>query len=249
LLHTDFAPNTLCSAAPFQEPQRYSELTANSAWESEPWTGDDRPFAEARASIDRAFKATNDLSSHLTEYETLAKAHPDNSLYQFQWAYAFLLQGSIPHQTARDGMAMVIAIAGARQPHTYDYARLRFIYQPVGLEGRTLALRLLEKDADDVYVREAYAGILSASKSRDDEELAVKTIQDLVDKRHDIPGACQILAGVYANVGFLEKNPDYYKKSIDASNLFLKLTPSYDWRRAAALHSIDVLQRRLKENK
>lgn len=234
---------------PQEESERYNQITADRGWETEPWTGDDRPFAAARAAIDRVFIAKKDLSPQLTQYEALAKAHPGNPLDQFQWAYAFRLEGSVPHPDGRDGMPLVIAMVNARQPHTYNYTRLRFIYQVVEPEGCNLAKRLLDKDPNDTRVREVYAAILSESKSKVDEDLAVKIVRAIVDKAEDTPASDGLMACVYANVGFLEKNPEYYKKSIEANNLFLKLTPSYDWRRAAALHSNEVLQRRLNENK
>jgi hypothetical protein len=228
---------------------RYQVCMGDRGWEAAAWTGDDRPFATARASIDGVFKSKGDLSPQLTQYETLAKKHPHNPLDQFLWAYAFYVQGSIPHAVMRDVSAPIVAMAGARQPQTYEYARLRFLYQRLGIDDREIAERLLARKHDDCDVLEDYAALLSQSRSKEDDELAVKTIQNVVNKGQGVPGSEWIMAGVYANVGFLESNPDYYKKSIEANNSFLKLTPSYDWRRAAALHSIDVLQRRLNGSK
>jgi hypothetical protein len=143
------------------------------------------------------------------------------------------------------------ALANAAQPHTYNYDRLRLLVQPRIWDERLLSERLLAQDANDVPVESAYAEELATCRSATlgDMLKGIDIETRIVGSGMDKPRCYCLLAEMEAAYGFVAHSPDYYRKAIAANDQYLSLSPAYDWRRPLVLHSNDVLQRRLDENK
>ena len=221
-------------------------------WADEKWTGDDRPFAAARLSIDRVFNASQNTSDIVSKYAQLAAENPQDALDQFRWAYSLFKQLQIPHSQMMDPsdiFKVELAIAAADQPHCYNYTRLRLLYEPDAPQERSLDERLLKYDPSDVLVKSIYAFTLSESKIKLDDDNAVSIEQGIVADGKYIPTCYRDIGYIYYNVGCSEGNMEYYRKSIAASRQFLALTPEYDCRRADVEHSIAYLTKRVAENK
>jgi tetratricopeptide (TPR) repeat protein len=215
------------------------------SWESDEWTGDDRPFAATRASIDRLFKVTTNTEFYVDKFQRLAESNPRNGLYQFQWAYSAFCQNLKPHPIARDTTSISLALANAVQPHTYNYARLRLLFLDPQIGDKALLERLLAVDPNDPFVEGNYATVLLDARDLPDENKAVEIEQKVVYSKQDLPASCWVLAWIYASVGFLQHNDGDYRQAIFLNEQFLALTPTDDWRRASALHANIVLRRRL----
>jgi len=216
------------------------------AWTNESWTGNDKPFATARQSVERLFQSGVDAGPFISRYYGLAKANPSNALDQFRWAYATYMQWRIPHPIPGDNFPVLQALASATQPHCYDYDRIRLLIYGEAAEERGLAERLLSIDPKDVLVKTVYAAILSVSKQKQDDDKAVQIETSIVQSGQDSPRCYYVLGQIYAIVGYLQQDPSDYTQAIVAENRFLSLTPAYDWRCAAARHCIQVLQSRLE---
>jgi tetratricopeptide (TPR) repeat protein len=235
---------TQSSAAP---TLRYYAVINDRAWESERWTGDDRPFAQVRLSIDRLFNAKVDAQPFVSQYQALAKVNPRDALDQFRWAYAVLKQGDIPHPVHRDTSEITIALADAVQPHTYNYTRMRLLFQYAGPKELGLFERLLARDPSDDRVKSIYAFILSETKLKKDDDKAVSIEEAIVAEGRYSPVCYRDLSDIYYDVGYNENDPSFYKKSIAASREYLARTPDYDWTRAAVEHSISYLEGQLSK--
>lgn len=235
------APITASSSA---APLPDFMLANDKAWESVPWTGDDRPFAAARLSIDRQFHSGSDFKSVVSLYQLIAKVHPKNALDQFQWAYAFYRLGEIPHPTMRDTSPGLYALIKADQPHVYDYDRLRLLYDPaLGAADLGLAERLVAKDPTDTNAKWVYVWILSQVNTKVDCEKAISMAEALVTSGQDRPNCYLSLCYVYMNIGLKRGNNLYLSKAIDADEKYLALAPQNDWHRGTAQHVLDWLRK------
>ena len=215
-------------------------------WADSDLSGDDRPFAAARRFIDRQFQSANNGSQVVDAYKNAATKNPANALDQFRWAYAAEKLTDIPHPVmGKDAQKIADALANAVQPNTFNYLRARLLCAVWDPKYRKLAERLLAYDPNDVKVKSTLAFLLSLSKIKADQDKAVELQSEVVASGKDTPTCYFTFDYIYANIGFTRSDPSYYVKALAAEKEFLALTPSYDWRRKAALWSISVLEKRI----
>ena len=206
-------------------------ILSDLSWEKEPWTGSDAPFISAKADIDREFTGSYLPSLIVDKYAKIAAANPTSALDQFRWAYAefdFLL---LPHNRTNDDetiiVPVVVGMAKAKPPHSYQYTRLRFLLQ--GPDGTlSFVKRLVDKDPNDWLVKEQYACMLCINYSPANAALAISTQEAVVAHHADWPHCNGTLAFVYSEVGGLGHNISYYKKALAAEDTCIRLTNPAD---------------------
>jgi len=233
------------STARAEQTLQYQIDVDDRSWQLQPWTGDDRPFAAARLTVERLDNATGDLTPFVAKYAAIAATHPRNALDQFQWAYASFVQRDSNKATRLDTSDLLVALAAADQPHTYNYDRLRLLCDYTGPRECKLCERLLAVNPNDPRVEAVYAFDLAFSRSVSDNEHAIKVEQGLINAGDFLPGSYSELAMIYQNAAYDENKPMYFAKAIDLYEQFLALAPQDDWRRPIAEHAVSYLKQLL----
>jgi hypothetical protein len=226
-----------------------SARLSDRSWEQVKWTGDDRPFATTRKIIDQQFASGLPPDSIVAKYAPAAVANPQNAFDQFCWAYAVHEQLLNPHAVMYDNIPLNIALARPPDPCVYDFSRLRMIMAGATAKDRKELERLLAHTPDDTEILDEYSGVLSDMNSKEDNLTAIRIGKELARRPGAKPYLIDNLSYTYAQVGFMQHSADFYEKSIAEGNLYLKITPAYDWYRADAEHRIAVLERRLTKMK
>lgn len=201
------------------EQKREVDALINNAWIHQPWTGDDTPYAAARAKIDQEL---NTLSPQtvVTKYAAPAKLRPQDPLAQFAWAYtvykAVHLASFAGPQTENMRFAAELAISEAPFPQTYNYARLHFLMylqSPGGGSGhflKPMAYRLLQKDSGDYAVLTGLISLDSLNNDKASQKEGYTLIQKLLKKYPDKPEVYDMLgAWYYFQYLSYEHKPDY----------------------------------------
>jgi hypothetical protein len=245
---------TLLAQAPFHgqskmlTTQQLEEL-GDTSWVKVPWDGDDRPFAAARKTIDGELAAGVDPDSLVAQYSGAASANPTNAFDQFRWIYATRMQHMGPDTAPPDYSLEVLALAGAKDPHTYDFTRLRMLVSYL-YGDKDAWQRLYDYNPGDTEVACHYAYSLSMSKTNADQDKAVKVINRVLRTGKEDPVIYIMAAFTYGNIGDNKADPtQYYQKAIDLDRQCIPLTSSTDWRRSDAVHCMTVLQKQLDKFK
>ena len=206
-------------------------------WTTDTWNGDDKPYQQARNSIDQAVAADQNLAVRLNRYKVQAQSKPNDPLALFRWAY-------VAYQvmlTQKSRIAKVKALDGVQEAfyhtpsaHTYNYARMQFLivnfYVPYR-QAVPVAERLLKTNADDYLVNYTLASIYLESYASPDFYRAFTICNRL---KHLYPKK----ASVYALTGeayvlrwYQEKNPAFAQGVVENYNSYLGLAaPNDDFR-------------------
>ena len=223
-MHPDFkAPTVPPTLQQLRDPKyraeqkREVEALTNNAWIHQPWTGDDAPYAAARAKIDREI-GTLPPQAVVGQYAAPAKLRPQDSLAQFAWAYAVCkavhLASFAGPQTETTRFAAELAISEAPFPRTYNYARLHYLITLQGTPGshylKGLAYRLLQKDPSDYAVLTGLISLDSLNNDKASQKEGYALIQKLIKKSPDKPEVYDMLgAWYYFQYLSYEHKPDY----------------------------------------
>jgi hypothetical protein len=126
------------------------------SWRHETWTGDDRPFRQARQVIDTAIASGQSPMRVAIGYEEQARADKRSALAQFRWGYALrktITPASTPDESQTNGLGVFFTLANIASPNTYNYARLRYLTSYHSSYQTALGERLLRQDTQDVSVK------------------------------------------------------------------------------------------------
>ena len=134
-------------------------------WTTEPWNGDNMPYHQARAAIDKVADVGQGLDGLLVKYRTHSQSHLDDPLAAFRWAYTayrimLTRNTTVTQHQALGGVEE--ALRQADSPHTYDYARIRFLtgeFYTSHREAVPIAEKLLKENNDDYQVAYCLASI------------------------------------------------------------------------------------------
>ena len=245
--HPDYVPPTLPSAMQkLRDPKYWSErkkeadALTNTNWVHLSWTGNDAPYAAARARIDGEL-GTKPPQALVAEYAAPAKSHPNDPLAQFAWAYAVhhaIKSASFPAQNAEaTRFATEVAIAEAPYPRTYNYARLSFLVYveaPGGGSGHFLigiARRLLQKDPNDFPVLSGLITLDSQNRDLTAQQEGLALIHKMIKKYPEKPQVYDMAGGWHYAQYLLYHNPSNYQLAIANYQKALDMYPVTDARR------------------
>lgn len=215
------------------------------AWTTQPWTGNSRPFQQARAKIDTLIASGKNPTALLPQYEANVRQNPNLPLPLFSWAYVSYQIAKLPQTTLSSGDSMLSkplqAFADAKSPHAYEYDRLRFLmisYSPFfNGEIKPVALRLLQQDPNDTKVKLQLAYILCQSGSLADQQQALILAQEVAKVDKTSLALYSIPAGIYMSRWLRHHNKSDAAKAKSAYQQWLQHAPANDsFRESAKTH-------------
>ena len=236
--------------------KRMSKVTMAQAyddfsWTREAWTGDDKPYQQARTEIEGQFIDAKNPELLLQNYKTDALKSPHDTLAQFRWACAAYTYAS--KKTVKDEVgfrilpSVILALASVPSPHTYDYDRLRFLIQSFAIvvpyQLKSIAERLLKKNPEDALVKYALAALLNNSNNSRDRVMAMVYAQQLVNKYPKDAKYYSLLAGFAYTTWFRSKTQTDANKAIAAYQRYLDIAgPDELFRENAQFYVKDIQQ-------
>ena len=153
--------------------------TPSSDWMHEAWTGDEVLYRKLRANVYQVSRSGHTPSDWVTQYATIAQERPNNPASQFAWAYAIYRTHFRDQRLvkAKEYSNAVQALASVNSPHTYEFARLRFILT-ASVGGNIYPLkvigeRLILHSPNDVEVKSRMIDVLDDSLSDADKHQAL----------------------------------------------------------------------------
>lgn len=235
------------------EQKRSSDAICNTTWANKPWTGNDAPYAAARAEIEQAFARGTKPETLVSQYETTAKRQPNNPLAQFSWGYALRLACKTPgyaRATDQNYLNFVnTAIAEAPSANTYNYDRLRYLLwmqQGGGMAShylKNLSVRLLQKDPQDFPIRMGQALIYTESDNQAERRHGYALIQGLIKQYPTKPELYDTLAGWYDWEFTHKHNKTDYDNAIAYYQKAMSMYPKDSLRRAQIPAVIQLVNR------
>jgi len=175
------------------------------AWTVDSWTGDDKPYLEARTQIDRAILLGQNPSALLQSEEAKAKTNLNDSLAVFRWGYS-ACKVTFTQAKLVDNMELMSHVEPylrtAPSPHTYNYSRLLFLginYGSQDYDAKPLGERLLQRDPQDDDVKyQMIACLLGYNKrTKADEAQAIALGQSLLKNHPKSLGVHAQIANTY----------------------------------------------------
>lgn len=203
-------------------------------WVNEKWTGSDKPYIAIRSRIDKGIAGAKGqkikLAALVDKFKANALAKSSNPQAQFAWAYTaqeaskaglFLDPWSVPRDIS-------YAMAVVPSPHSYQYARLRFLvamwWQGFG-QLKPVALRLVRRNPKDYAVKYQALSTLSALKPGEERKLALSYVQDLRHMRPNSAFSYAAIAHIYSQLFYADHDIAAGDKTIAAYRQWLQLRP------------------------
>jgi hypothetical protein len=228
----------------------YSESAAR--WMTEPWDGDEKPFIRCRLEIRKLISPRISAQQAFTTYlmyKAQARANPNDALAQFAWTYAAF--AALRYHQAALGQKILLSnvgsgLARAKSPRTYEFARLRFLYEvrhggyPQTL--KKVAERLILKNRKDYQVRFWYFEALDLRKPVD-RKYVENQIEQLVKEFPEEPSRIGLKGYVYFRLWCVTNNPVHAKKAEQAYLLYLR-QPGVDSSEQKSVQSTLALMKR-----
>ena len=204
-------------------------------WTTAKWTGDDRPFAAARRTIDAQSTSGQDMGREVDVYQKLAAANPKSAIGQYQSAYAsFVWLKEMNKDPSRlDDWKVTFDLLAVDQPPTYNYLRAVAIIVPPHPQMQPLYEKLLQRNPHDAPVELSYANMLTISRSKADIYKGLSIAQSVARSGADSPSCYMALVYAYGGAGLAssggERSTDF-KKANEAIDQFQKLARPDDYR-------------------
>jgi hypothetical protein len=221
--------------------------TDATAWTTEKWTGDDKPYSAARLRTEREVAASHDPLAVVARYKALAHDNPHNALAVFCWAsaaYAAVPFAASDNEYEKCVLGVLDALAGAPSPHTYEYARMRYLIQLCGYWDMTdltsLGHRLLKTNIDDPDVLEQVAVLTPDLTS------GVALVRKSIKIRPGRLNSYLHLGEIYYESG---GNPGNRERAIENFKIYLSMSPRESDTRKWAVQTISYLNSKLAEAK
>lgn len=235
---------TLVSAIGFAQMDRrsYARLQTSSphravvtgsrwGWASQEWTGDERPYRQARAELERRAASGQLTDAALRNYRASAQAQPTDPLASFRWGFAAYQAAKLApryHDRSRILAGVELALQRAPSPRTYQFARLRFLIEGRDFpypQLRPLGERLVRRDPDDVDVKHHFLKYLNVSRSPAEKERALAYARDLIRLAPQDPRSHFALGQVWMRIWNQSKSRSDADKAVAAYRKSLELEP------------------------
>jgi hypothetical protein len=175
-------------------------------WATDQWTGNDKPFLDAKAAIDVIAENGTLNRSTVDVYQEQARKNPKEPVAQYRWGYAFesALNNGVPLGTIVQKLDTSLDIEWGMQqapaPHSYGYTRLLFLIAARQSMYKLipLARRLLKHTPNDYDVEFYFYPSLLASASPAERKEGLLGAKQLIQKYPDHGGPYGALAEVYS---------------------------------------------------
>ncbi len=219
--------------------------TEQYSWTQERWNAKD-PYARIRSTVDAALARQAKPEQLVEQYRLTAKKQPQSSQALFQWAYGSYRYSVQVHKLdRRSASQMNLKFAQLRSPHSYQYARMRFITEAMLFPSsrlKDLGLRLLKRNPNDVDVSHYMIDMLNLAKPQE-RATAFACAQRLVRLAPQRASSHASLGWVYFRSWLLNKNPADADKAVSAYQKYLQLAPPDDEFRSRAQKIIGMIHK------
>jgi len=203
-------------------------------WADEAWSGDNKPYRQARTGIDVAIASKQDMLALEQHYQSLYLKGGTDPLKLFRWAYTAY---QVAHRYSslkemRQHLASVrTALDVVPFPKTYDFARIKFLidetfYSEEHYEG--LGERLVRQYPNDYMSKYELAGLLVEAYASPKYEQSLAYVHDLILQAPHKPQAYALLGEIYLLRGEKTKNKSDAAKAITAYTQYIHLAPAQD---------------------
>ena len=214
------------------------------AWNAEPWTKSDAPYLKVRDAIDTATGKGTSMEALAKKYKALTLKNPRDRTSIFGWGYAAIAGRktgvlSDPQEAKQISLLSLKAIP----PDSYQYARLQFIVASKWarwIQLKPLASRLMKRNPDDYFVKYYWITLMSFG-SNQEKQIALRNAQALVKKYPQRASVCGLLADVYKEMFFDNRDVAAGDKAVAEYQRYLRLTPPSDVGRENAKYLIKII--------
>lgn len=239
-----FAANIWAKA---DSPPKVGQWSANEwTWTKERWDGDETPYKKARLEIDRAVQEGRDLDALIEKYKAAARENATDPLPQFRWGYtAYQSAAKAGSDAAEKLQGVEFALKMANSPHTYEYARLRFLVAARSTPFHLLkgvGERLLSRNAKDNEVRFYLISVLDPGFYPTEKSLALELVEEQIRAQPKRPSSYSSKANVYLSLWSKSKSSSDADNAISAYRQFLQLAPQGHPHRKQAIAWIKFLE-------
>jgi tetratricopeptide (TPR) repeat protein len=200
-------------------------------WTTEPWNGDNKPYAQIRNAL-TTYKDQGKLASRVALYRKEAAAAPLDSVKQYRWVFAEWKLGKGDKGLLVWRKALSIPIS----PRTYDYSRLRFLItaenaMTMGKYGgstelRDAGLRLLKIVPNDKLTSYWVHRIRERTDSLEDKKINLNQALKEVKQNPNDAKAQGLLANAYHNLWMKTRRRSDSIKAVNNFKKYLAMTPA-----------------------
>ena len=151
-------------------------------WMQNEWTATDTPYLKMQGNLDSTLSKAKpeEVVRLLSGYQKEAELHPKDAQKQFKWAYSVYKaakNGYYRRSMRGDAQDLSFALDEAKSPHSYAYARLRFLlamrWKGEAFKLKPLAQRLLKRNSNDYEVLYAACNTLQTRTSAPERKQAL----------------------------------------------------------------------------
>lgn len=222
--------------------------SVSASWTTEKWTGNEKPYVAARESIDADFSHGKVTVDYLSGLEAAVNRSEHDPLRLFRWAYARYKAQSLHPTLPFTPVPGWGAFDEISSPHTYQYARTRFLAE-IMLGNRpdlmSLGKRLLAHNPNDFDVEYGLMACFHQNLSDNEKQAALTYADQLIQKYPTKPSVYAVKGGVYLSYWIDHRNKQDAVDAIKWYQRYLKLAPAdYEWRKHAE-STIALLQSRI----
>ena len=213
------------------------QATATASWMTEKWTGDDAPYIAARENIERDFSRGGITVAYLRDLEQASTKNERAPLPLFRWACARYKSQSLHPALPPMPMPAEGNFNEVPSPHTYEYARVRFLSE-TSIHGRrelmAVGRRLLAHNPNDFDVEYGLTDCFGESMSAEEKQAALVYADHLIQKYPNKPSVYTVKGGVYFSYWVDHRDKQDAREAIRWYQQYLRLAPAnYEWRKQA----------------
>jgi hypothetical protein len=200
-------------------------------WTTEPWNGNNKPYAQIRTALN-TYNKQKKLANQVARYRKEAAAAPTDALKQYRW----VLAGWILDEQNKGLLVWRKALSIPISPRTYDYSRLRFLItaenaMTMGKYGgstelRDAGLRLLKIVPGDKLTAYWVHRIRERTESLEDKKINVNEALRGVQQNPNYAKAQGLLANSYHHLWMKTKRRSNSVKAIDNFKKYLAMAPA-----------------------
>jgi len=225
------------SGTPSNSTQQWARnsLARYYAWFNAPWTADDRPYREIRNDIDHELAKGQKPRMLLQKYKALALLDSTSTKALFGYGYATYQASILPNgireaEASQESGNSFIALEKISVPHTYNYARLRFLKDSLDAPDPELlgvGKRLLSHDPSDYEAEYALAITAYVSPKPADRLQAAAYQQDLAKRFPQDPRQYKLKAWMHYITAIQSHSQKEAEKSIALYQQYAANAPEF----------------------
>ena len=217
-------------------------------WTTEQWDGSEQPYQQIRKRIDDLADHGADLLALSNANKSVADAAPNDPKAQYAWAYAAWKFTRLPHESEkRYSLLQDIpeALAATPSPHSYEYARMRFIIQSSLVckpQLRSVGKRLLQREPSDDDVKNLLVRVYIPVQTLAEKAEAIAYLRQLIAENPKKASYQATYGWIYMTSYEALKQPSDADKAISYFQTYLRIAPADDDYRASVPGLIHYVQ-------